>query len=95
MKLHLKISALILTTGGYSACTCWKRNNRKAYPYLSAKSFGGLKTKSYLCTARTPKPLNDAQIGGRFIFIPIEERKKYGKTYKRNPDTVWGRRTAV
>ena len=24
----------------------------------------------YLCSARTPKPLNNAQIGGRFIFIP-------------------------
>ena len=22
----------------------------------------------YLCNTRTPKPLNDAQIGGRFIF---------------------------
>ena len=26
---------------------------------------------SYLCSARTPKPLNNAQIGGRFIFIPL------------------------
>ena len=27
----------------------------------------------YLCTTRTPKPLNNAQIGGRFIFIPLWE----------------------
>ena len=25
----------------------------------------------YLCTTRTPKPLYNAQIGGRFIFIPL------------------------
>ena len=25
---------------------------------------------AYLCNTRTPKPLNNAQIGGRFIFIP-------------------------
>lgn len=25
---------------------------------------------AYLCSTRTPKPLNNAQIGGRFIFIP-------------------------
>ena len=43
----------------------------------------------YFCSTSPLKPLNDAKIGGRFIFIPIEERKKYGKTYKRNPDTVW------
>ena len=71
---------------GNSACTCWKRNNRKAYPYFSVKSFGGLKTKPYLCTARTPKPLNDAQIGGRFIFIPM--RIHFGKTYTRPADIV-------
>ena len=58
-------------------------------PHFSCKKFGGFKIKLYFCSTRTPKPLNDAQIGGRFIFIPIEERKKYGKTYKRNPDTVW------
>ena len=31
-----------------------------------------------------PKPLND---GGVF-FILMKGGKKYGKTYKRNPDTV-------
>ena len=71
---------------GNSACMCWKRNNRKAYPYFSVKSFGGFKTKPYLCTARTPKPLNDAQIGGRFIFIPM--RIHFGKTYTRPADIV-------
>ena len=25
----------------------------------------------YLCNARTPKPLNDAQLGGHFIFCPM------------------------
>lgn len=57
-------------------------------PAFLSQKFGGLKIKLYFCSTRTPKPLNDAQIGGRFIFIPIEEREKYGKTYKRNPDTV-------
>ena len=34
---------------------------------------------AYLCNTRTPKPLNNAQIGGRFIFIPmaIDFSKKY------------------
>ena len=35
----------------------------------------------YLCSTRTPKPLNDAQIGGRFIFIPMSIQ--FDKTYIR------------
>ena len=33
----------------------------------------------YLCNTRTPKPLNDAQIGGRFIFVPMSIQ--FDKTY--------------
>ena len=28
----------------------------------------------YFCSTRTPKPLNDAQIGGRFILYPMENQ---------------------
>ena len=48
-------------------------------PYFSYKKFGGFKIKSYFCSTRTPKPLNDAQIGGRFIFIPMSIQ--FDKTY--------------
>ncbi|MCD8236446.1 MAG: Abi family protein [Prevotellaceae bacterium] len=34
----------------------------------------------YLCGTRTPKPLHDAQIGGRFIFIPMSIL--FNKAYK-------------
>jgi len=36
----------------------------------SDKTFADFKIKSYLCNTRTPKPLNNAQIGGRFILYP-------------------------
>lgn len=44
-----------------------------------AKKFGGFRIKSYFRSTRTPKPLNDAQIGGRFIFYPMSIR--FDKTY--------------
>ena len=34
---------------------------------------------SYICSTRTPKPLNDAQIGGRFIFKTMSVQ--FDKTY--------------
>ena len=45
----------------------------------------------YLCSTRTPKPLNNAQIGGRFLYIPsLQYTMKLGKI-KRITDlrTVW------
>ena len=48
-------------------------------PHFSCKKFGGFKIKLYFCSTRTPKPLNDAQIGGRFIFIPMSIQ--FDKTY--------------
>ena len=38
-----------------------------------------MKLSLYLCSTRTPKPLNDAQIGGRFIFVPMSIQ--FDKTY--------------
>ena len=35
---------------------------------------GSLQIFAYLCSTRTPKPLNNAQIGGRFIFIPNDNQ---------------------
>lgn len=32
------------------------------------QKFGEMEKLSYFCSTRTPKPLNDAKIGGRFIF---------------------------
>ena len=43
------------------------------------QEFGGMGWLLYLCRTRTPKPLNDAQIGGRFIFIPMSIQ--FDKTY--------------
>lgn len=40
----------------------------------------------YLCNTRTPKPLQDAQIGGRFIFIPMSIL--FNKAYKSPTDIV-------
>lgn len=40
----------------------------------------------YLCSTRTPKPLQDAQIGGRFIFIPMSIL--FNKAYKSPTDIV-------
>lgn len=40
----------------------------------------------YLCSTRTPKPLQDAQIGGRFIFIPMSI--PFNKAYKSPTDIV-------
>lgn len=33
------------------------------------RKFGDMGKLLYFCSTRTPKPLNDAKIGGRFIFI--------------------------
>ena len=41
----------------------------------------------YLCSARTPKPLNNAQIGGRFIFIPLM-RLLFDKSFMQPDDMV-------
>ncbi len=41
---------------------------------------------SYICSTRTPKPLNDAQIGGRFILYPM--RILFYKTYQNPTDIV-------
>ena len=38
--------------------------------YFSS-SFCLFKKRPYICNTRTPKPLNNAQIGGRFIFIAM------------------------
>lgn len=45
-----------------------------------------MKKLLYFCSTRTPKPLNDAQIGGRFIFIPMSIQ--FGKTYTYPIDIV-------
>ena len=49
----------------------FKKNLEKILAYL--------KIEPYFCSTRTPKPLNDAQIGGRFIFIPMSIQ--FDKTY--------------
>lgn len=45
-----------------------------------------MKKLLYFCSTRTPKPLNDAQIGGRFIFIPMSIQ--FDKTYTYPIDIV-------
>lgn len=57
-------------------------NNGKKYP----RKFCGMKKLLYFCSTRTPKPLNDAQIGGRFIFIPMSIQ--FDKTYTYPIDIV-------
>ena len=51
-----------------------------------SRKIGGMKKVLYLCNTRTPKPLNDAQIGGRFIFIPMSIQ--FDKTYTYPIDIV-------
>ncbi len=48
--------------------------------------FAYFKIMLYFCNTRTPKPLNDAQIGGRFIFIPMSIH--FDKTYTSSTDIV-------
>ena len=47
-------------------------NGKRKVPLCvkSQHKFGSSQIFTYLCDARTPKPLYNAQIGGRFIFIP-------------------------
>lgn len=47
--------------------------------------FGGVEWLLYFCSTSLPSLLT---MGGCF-FILMKGGKKYGKTYKRNPDTVW------
>ena len=53
---------------------------------FSCEIFACFKIKPYLCNTRTSKPLNDAQIGGRFIFIPMSIQ--FDKTYTRPLEIV-------
>lgn len=48
--------------------------------------FGQFKKRTYLCSTRTPKPLNNAQIGGRFIFIAMSIH--FDKSYTTPTDIV-------
>lgn len=47
---------------------------------------GQFRKKTYLCSTRTPKPLDNAQIGGRFIFIPMSTN--FNKSYTTPIDIV-------
>ncbi len=47
--------------------------------------FGGVEWLLYFCSTSLPSLLT---MGG-CVFYTNEGRKEYGKTYKRNPDTVW------
>lgn len=45
-------------------------SNQKTFQHI----LGCLEIFAYLCNTSTPKPLNNAQIGGRFIFIPNDNQ---------------------
>lgn len=54
--------------------------------FFLRKKIGSFKIKPYICSTRTPKPLNDAKIGGRFIFILW--LSIFHKTYQSPTDIV-------
>ena len=50
--------------------------------------FGGYRKNAYLCSTRTPKPLYNAQIGGRFLYIPLLMSITFPKHYKTPEELV-------
>ena len=49
--------------------------------------FGGYRKNAYLCSTRTPKPLYNAQIGGRFFICTMAVN--FDKSYT-SPESIIG-----